>query len=428
MVDYLNFAKMVGGTQSPLESLQKGQDIGLARQLQAQQIQSAMAQQQMAAQQQQMDMQRKQQQAEAMQRLMSTPNPSARDIFNASLLMDKDTAESMRKGFDVLDKDTQKSNLEANGKVLSAFEVGKPEYASELLKNKAEAARNSGDEQIAKFYDVLAQNALENPHATKLTIGILTSHMPGGKDVMEAVGKRGEEVRKQEIHPLELKKQEGELKQQAEQLGLTKAQTNEALVRAKNLSTEGKKLALEFESMKAGGSNVPPEKRFDFEQKLRKEYNDQTGDFQTVRSSYQRILQSENTPAGDIALIFNYMKMLDPGSVVREGEFATAANAGGIPTKIQNMYNKAMSGERLTPEQRVMFSNQAKSLYSGAQTREKEVRKGIDRVVKNYGLNESNIFYEEGEATTPTKKDVAPKNTSAIPPDIAALLAKHGGK
>lgn len=230
MVDYLDFAKMVGGTQSPLESLQKGQDIGLARQLQAQQIQSAMAQQQMAAQQQQMDMQRKQQQAEAMQRLMSTPNPSARDIFNASLLMDKDTAESMRKSFDVLDKDTQKSNLEANGKVLSAFEVGKPEYASELLKNKAEAARNSGDEQSAKFYDVLAQNALENPHATQLTIGMLTSHMPGGKDVMEAVGKRGEEVRKQEIHPLELKKQEADLKQQAAQLGLTKAQTNKIMI------------------------------------------------------------------------------------------------------------------------------------------------------------------------------------------------------
>jgi hypothetical protein len=36
------------------------------------------------------------------------------------------------------------------------------------------------------------------------------------------------------------------------------------------------------------------------------------------------------------------MKMLDPTSVVREGEFATAQNAASIPIKIVNMYNKAL--------------------------------------------------------------------------------------
>ena len=35
--------------------------------------------------------------------------------------------------------------------------------------------------------------------------------------------------------------------------------------------------------------------------------------------------------AGDMALIFSYMKMLDPNSTVREGEYATAQDAGSIP-------------------------------------------------------------------------------------------------
>lgn len=61
------------------------------------------------------------------------------------------------------------------------------------------------------------------------------------------------------------------------------------------------------------------------------------------------------------------MKMLDPGSTVREGEFATAQNAAGVPTQIVNQYNKAKSGERLAPEQRADFLNQAKEQYLGAE-------------------------------------------------------------
>jgi len=55
---------------------------------------------------------------------------------------------------------------------------------------------------------------------------------------------------------------------------------------------------------------------------LRKEFNSRVGDFTDVSDAYSRVLASvgpgnEGTPAGDIALIFNYMKMLDPGSPVR---------------------------------------------------------------------------------------------------------------
>jgi len=39
--------------------------------------------------------------------------------------------------------------------------------------------------------------------------------------------------------------------------------------------------------------------------------------------------------------------MLDPGSVVRESEFATAQNAAGVPDQVRNMYNKVLSGTRL---------------------------------------------------------------------------------
>ena len=36
---------------------------------------------------------------------------------------------------------------------------------------------------------------------------------------------------------------------------------------------------------------------------------------------------------------------------MREGEFATAQNAAGVPDRLRAMYNNVASGQRMTPEQ-----------------------------------------------------------------------------
>jgi hypothetical protein len=68
----------------------------------------------------------------------------------------------------------------------------------------------------------------------------------------------------------------------------------------------------------------------------------------------------EATPAKDIALIFNYMKAIDPASSVREGEFATAQNAGSAFTVAGNLYNRVLTGQRLNETQRAEFLNSAR--------------------------------------------------------------------
>lgn len=101
---------------------------------------------------------------------------------------------------------------------------------------------------------------------------------------------------------------------------------------------------------------------------MRKEFSGQSKDYRSVRTAFSKVQETAKNPsaAGDLALIFNYMKMLDPGSVVREGEFATAQNTAGVPTQVRNVYNRLISGERLAPEQRQDFVNQAYNVY-GAQ-------------------------------------------------------------
>ena len=122
---------------------------------------------------------------------------------------------------------------------------------------------------------------------------------------------------------------------------------------------------------------------------LRKEFLSQASEYQTVRDSYKRVLKSteDPTPAGDLSLIFNYMKMLDPGSVVRESEFQTAASAGSYGDRIQAAVQRGLSGERLTEDMRADFLNKSEALFDGMgeqHTKREETYRGI---AVNNGLN-----------------------------------------
>lgn len=109
----------------------------------------------------------------------------------------------------------------------------------------------------------------------------------------------------------------------------------------------------------------------DAQAKLRGEFDGRADvkRFATVRTAREQIRSLVNNPnttaQDDIALIFSFMRALDPNSVVREGEFATAQNAAGIPTQIVNYYNRALSGERLSGEQRKNFGRTVDTLYQG---------------------------------------------------------------
>jgi hypothetical protein len=91
--------------------------------------------------------------------------------------------------------------------------------------------------------------------------------------------------------------------------------------------------------------------------------------FSDQSTAYGRVLASVNdpTPSGDLALIFNFMKVLDPGSTVREGEFATAAQSGGVDDRVRALYNQVVEGTRLSAVQRDDFADRATRLYANAE-------------------------------------------------------------
>lgn len=149
----------------------------------------------------------------------------------------------------------------------------------------------------------------------------------------------------------------------------------------------------------------PSKDQLSREADLRKEYIGQqtVKDFQTVRDAYSNVKATSATPspAGDISLIFSYMKILDPQSVVREGEFATAQNAAGVPDRIVNTYNRMLSGERLNETQRADFVKQAESIYQGRERQYLSLRNQYGTIARSAGARPDQVTLDYGIAGPP---------------------------
>lgn len=99
---------------------------------------------------------------------------------------------------------------------------------------------------------------------------------------------------------------------------------------------------------------------------FRQEFEQQNQNFIVVRDAFRGLAHMPKTTAGQMGTIYGIMKLFDPGSSVREGEYASAENTKGVPDMIRNMWNKVQSGTILTPTQIKNFRKVAATLYKQA--------------------------------------------------------------
>lgn len=164
--------------------------------------------------------------------------------------------------------------------------------------------------------------------------------------------------------------------------------------------------------------------RSDVEEGLRKEVFTVNKDYSVIRDSTAKLEAiAKNPSAGsDVALIFSFMKILDPGSVVRETEFATAQNAAAVPDQVRNVWNRIMSGERLNEAQRADFLAQAKTI-SGSQL--KQYQRSVDQyrgVAERIGVDPRNVILDDGRAMPDRTDGNQPNAQGQIPPDAIRAL------
>jgi hypothetical protein len=445
----------LGASMQQMEAARAKREMDLAAQRQA------MAQQQQA-------MDRQQQLGQAMHGLMAKQNPTFADYQAVAALAPKDQAEAVLKSWGELSKEQQGNDLRFGAQVLSAFQVGSPDVGVSLLEQRAQAERNSGREEQARAYETWAQLAKIDPKSAQSTIGVMLAGLPGGDKVVESVGRVAEQRRQSEMFgpaliearaksdkavadaitaqatatnaperaaadaalaraqadkaKVDAKFAEqnvlADLQKKAADLGLTRAQTNSAIAQTRKLGVETATAALQLEALKASGG-VDPQKKFDQEEKIRREWQARSKVFSDLSGTFSNIQASAGakTGPGDIALITGFMKMLDPGSVVRETEFATARDTAGLFDRLANQAQKLQSGQifSLDSKQRQEYVTLAKQYLDAAQKKADQEKKDLGVVVKNYALNPENVF----GISTPS----APNQPAAVPPRGAAQPA-----
>ena len=135
---------------------------------------------------------------------------------------------------------------------------------------------------------------------------------------------------------------------------------------------------------------------FGRENTLRSTYLDKTKDYTGIAQAFTKVEAAAKDPsaAGDLSLIFGYMKILDPASVVRETEFANAQNAAGVPDQIRNLWNRALRGERLNENQRDDFVNSAKKLVVSQKGQLDNLNKQYIDIATAYNLDPTKIVVD----------------------------------
>jgi hypothetical protein len=343
-------------------------------------------------------------------------NPTYENYRRLADMSPPEQAKSFRESWDMLDQAQQRQALNDTVSIYAGFQSGAPEISLSMIEKRIEAAKNAGDTESAKRYQSmldLAQSGPEGVKAVKDMFAMSITGMTGGKEAMEALGKLGEEQRAAAAEPDVIKKRLADI-------GYTEAQTNKFLAETRKLDAETKKLAVDLETMNAAGG-LDPEKKFNSELALNKEYTTRTKGYDESLRLADVIETSAQSAsgAGDLALVTTFMKMIDPGSVVRESEFAKAQDTAGLMGKLLATASRVQNGQILTPDQRKDFVALSKQYMQASTDHEKRVREGLDFMVKSYGLNADNVFGLKADDTAPQAAD----GTTAAPAPIADIGA-----
>lgn len=366
------------------QKMQMMQDAARQQDLERQQAQQAMA----------LKAEQQAQYKADQEAFLSKENKTAKD-YSDWIAKYPQEREAYKESWNILNEEQKKNKFLEAQQIFTALKSGKPQIAKKLMTELQQNYQNSGQEQEAKSLEMMLQNFDElDPEGQGImeSLSRLMAAVDPGK--FQETFDTAEKIRReQQMQPGAIAKQKKDLVKMGADIGLTQAQTLKYLADIKNLNFTMQKDALELEALKKNGG-LTPEKKFGLEDKLRTEYVNRTKNYSEIQQSYDKIIagRGDNTGASDMAMIFAFMKMLDPGSVVRETEFAQAQNVNGLLSKLQAAYNSAENGTFLTTKARKDYIDLAKKYMDAAEKHEKRIRDDIGVVVKNYGLNDDNVF------------------------------------
>lgn len=176
------------------------------------------------------------------------------------------------------------------------------------------------------------------------------------------------------------------------------------------------------------------DEQFSRQEKLRKEFesNQTVKNYLESTQQFAGVINSlwQATWPWDMAAIFQFMKTLDPTSVVRETEFATAAQSSGILDRVASLQllNKVATWAFLTPKQRQQFASIAKVLFENRKQAFDERAGKFIRLAKEAWVNPKSVVLDFENipwiATDLTEDDLEPIWPDSSDEEISNFIRK----
>lgn len=145
--------------------------------------------------------------------------------------------------------------------------------------------------------------------------------------------------------------------------------------------------------------------------------------YQQALPSYSSMVDTAKTDskASDLNLVYGLGKIMDPNSVVREGEMVMVNNTSSLPDWLQGAINSVNGGSRLEPATRMAILNEARSrmtAYRGALDNDMSQYRGI---IGRRGMNEADVLPTLGNiAEVPNLSPPPAADVGATPEGVPA--------
>lgn len=150
-----------------------------------------------------------------------------------------------------------------------------------------------------------------------------------------------------------------------------------------------------------------PPKLPETETKLRSEFEGDASvkTYRTVVPIFDAMVDAakRDNKASDLNIVYGLAKLMDPTSVVRESEFAMAAQAGNFGERIQGLVNMMAGGGRLVPELRAQLLEEAKSRVDAYKTTHDQVASKYRDLAKQYLVKPENVVNEVTASRAPSR-------------------------
>ena len=152
------------------------------------------------------------------------------------------------------------------------------------------------------------------------------------------------------------------------------------------------KLALAVDTEKAKSDFTVGSKEYQLKtaDALRKEYNGQLKEagYMDLEQNFEKIKRAidQGTPISDVASATSIMKLLDPGSVVRESELEMAMKTTGVWDRMTSFSERTLKGTKLTPDQRQEFEQLAREFYEVAKDTKVKIDRRYADIANQYGI------------------------------------------